>query len=382
MAGQSAHAKSMRIIRVALAALLVLTVLACYSCGTPSLKPETRAKLSEAVDDVMSRYGVPGAMAGAWVAEAAWVGTEGEANTADGEAMRPADKFRIGSITKTFVATVVLQLADEGKLALEDPLEKYVTGFPNGGGIVIRQLLNMTSGIYNYTDDENFWTAVETDPMRKWSPNELVDIAASHEPYFPPGGGWMYSNTNYILLGMIIEKVTGNDVEGELKKRVIDKLGLKATSFPTGPEITGPYAHGYLDDPKTGKLKDVTGYDPSHAWTAGAMISNLYDLRTWVEALADGRLLSKKAHGEQMTWVDTGMPFVSYGLGVFKLNDYVGHGGSIFGYNSAMFTRSPEKKTVVCMVNKDPVDEEGRAVAMVDLFGDIYPALAGENAPR
>ena len=177
---------------------------------------------------------------------------------------------------------------------------------------------------------------------------------------------------------MIIEKVTGKSAGDAIAAATIVKLDLKNTEFATTPEMTGDYAHGYWPDPSSGKLTDITSINPSMAWTAGCMVSNLEDLKTWVAALVDGKLVSKASLKEQMTFVDTGMPFLKYGLGVFEVNGYVGNGGAIPGYNSAMFRHPATKRTVVCMFNEDPCDG-GKAVAMTDgLFG-LTGAMAQEK---
>ena len=220
--------------------LLTAAALACSSCGTQesepetvfSLSPELQQELEEILDDVMSENGIPGAVIGVWVpGEGSWVEAKGLADVQTGEAMDTADKVRIGSITKTFNATVILQLVDEGRIGLDDPLRDYAPEVPGSEEITVRMLLDHTSGLFDYTSDEDFQEAVDAEPLRKWQPQELVDFAISHEPYFAPGEEWHYSNTNYILLGMIVEEVTGNLVGDEMRTRIYERLGLSNTSF-------------------------------------------------------------------------------------------------------------------------------------------------------
>ena len=160
--------------------------------------------------------------------------------------MRIQDKFGVGSTTKSIVATVLLQLVDEGRLKLDDKVSKYISWVPNGENITIRQLLNMTSGLYNYTEDKTLLAAVAADPLKKWAPVELARAGVSGQPYFPPGEGWYYSNTNTILVGLIIEKITGKMLEDEVTTSITDRLGLKNTYFPQGPDITAPATLGVL----------------------------------------------------------------------------------------------------------------------------------------
>lgn len=362
-----------------LSALLAMQCLSLSSCGKPSISTAGAKKADAALDEIMGRFEIPGSLAQVTTPTGkVWAGARGEADVKAGEAMRPGMKFRIGSNTKSFTAVVVLQLCDEKKLSLDDTLSEHLPEYPQWGSVTVRQLLNMTSGIYNFTDDEAFWGGVLADPLKEYKPEQLVAVAAAHPVVTPPGGEWYYSNTNYVLLGMLIEKVTGNSAGAEITKRTVDELGLKHTEFATGPDMTGEYAHGYWDDPATAKLADITRINPSMAWTAGCMVSDAADLGVWVEAVVKGKLVSDASLKEQMTFVETGMPFVKYGLGVFEVNGYVGNGGAIPGYNSAMF-RHPKKDTqVVCMFNKDPV-AGGQAVAMTEgLFG-LAGAVAGEK---
>lgn len=362
-----------------LVAALLLECAVCGSCGQPSFSGAGAGKLDAALEAVMTGNNIPGALAGARSKTGkVWSGAGGKADLEANVPMQADMKFRIGSNTKSFTAVVILQLRDEKKLALDDPLSMYLPAYAQWGTVTVRQLLNMTSGIYNYTDDPDFWSGVEADPLKQYSPEQLVAIAEAHPPIAQPGGDWFYSNTNYVLLGMIIEKVTGKSAGAEITARTIDKLGLEHTEFATGPDMTGKYSHGYRENPTSGQLEDITRINPSMAWTAGCMVSNLIDLETWLEALVDGKLVSKDSLKEQMTFVDTGMPFVKYGLGVFEVNRYVGNGGAIPGFNSAMFRHPTRKDQVVCMFNKDPIDC-GKALAMTDGVFQLLGAMAGEK---
>ena len=202
----------------------------------------------------------------------------GLADKATGQPMQPQDKVRIGSITKTFVATVVLQLAAERRLSLNDSVQKWLPGVITGHGyhpaqITIRQLLQQTSGIQDYTSAPGFLT--EANLAKTWQPQQLVDIALR---LGPPVHGWLYSDTNYILLGMIIQKVTGRSPVTEISRRILVPLGLHDTSFPlTSKQIPAPYAHGYY-----GSLDVTNLVSPSIAWTAGAMISTVDDVARFV----------------------------------------------------------------------------------------------------
>jgi len=194
---------------------------------------------------------------------------------------------------------------------------------------------------------------------------------------FAPGEGWEYCNTNYILLGMIIEQVTGNKIAHEYQSRIIDKLGLENTSFPDNRDITGEHGHGYMTDGESGELEDITStFDPSLAWAAGAMISNLDDLETWARALAGGDLLGEEAQKERLSWVDAEMGGLSfqYGLGIGHVEEFVGHGGDVPGYSSSIFYNPDEDATVVVLFNKNPNKEDATGIRLfIDIAEILFP---------
>ena len=278
------------------------------------------------------------------------------------------DHVRIASITKTFTATVILQLADEKKLKLTDTLDMYDLGVtvPNRDKITIRNLLNMTSGLFNYTNDDKFWPKFLADPTAAWTPKELVDMSLSHGVAGPPGQDYDYNNTNYVLLGMIIEKLTGNTAGTEIKRRIIDKLGLRNTSFPATAEMPVPFMHGYMPDAGVGgdmsgpAVKDMSVESPTPFFTAGGMISDLMDIKTWLQALASGTLLSPEMHREQLTFASPNTS--GYGLGVMNGGIFIGHSGEITGYNSSAYTQvGGNGATIIVFINRYPSKIEGAA---------------------
>jgi len=368
-------------LRLSLAVALLLGLcLACFGCGEPSFGADVESEMEQSIEQAMADNKVPGAIVGVWVPGwGTWVHTEGTADLATGCGIKPADKVRIASITKTFTATVILQLVDEGTLSLDDTVDRWAPEVPYSDQITIRQVCNHTSGIYSMTEDEDFDNALLDGPLGKWTFEEMLEVTLKHDPYFPPGEGWHYSDMGYELLGLIIEKVTGNDVEQEIQKRVVEELGLTNTSFPYGPEMTGEYSHGYVE--RDGILVDYTETDPSAPWAGGAIISNLYDLKTWVKALADGTLLGQATQEERLTWVD--MPGMErfegkYGLGICSFGGFVGHNGEILGYNSSMYYLPSKDATIVVLLNKcrpgteSPADEVFLHIAKI-LFPEEVP---------
>ena len=216
--------------------LLVAAVAALLAAPVATASP-THAELDRAVDRVVSA-GAPGAIALVRDGHRTVRAAGGFADRRSRRPLRPGDRFRVGSNTKTFVATVLLQLAGEGRLALEDTVERWLPGLvPGGGAITVRQLLNHTSGLPDYApeDDDSFIRQVLADRRRKWTPRELVGIAMARPPLFAPGAAWAYSNTGYILLGLIVVAAGGHPLATELRERIFAPLQLRGTSCATGP---------------------------------------------------------------------------------------------------------------------------------------------------
>src|SRR6266576_2194859 len=230
------------------AGVIAVTATACGGTSKLAVKPgpaRKEANVQRALKRVTAA-GAPGAIALVRDGNQTFRLTSGYGNLEQKASMRPTDRFRIGSVTKTFVATVVLQLAGEGKLGLGDTVERWLPGIvPNGKQITVRELLNHTSGIFDVTNDKGFIARVLWKPTEVWTPRKLVATATAHKPLFAPGATWSYSNTGYILLGQIVEAASGNSIGTELERRIFEPLHLHATSFARSPRIAGAYAHGY-----------------------------------------------------------------------------------------------------------------------------------------
>ena len=337
--------------------VLMATVLGVAGCGSgdksapPSFGPDIEARIDQLVNNAMSFSNIPGVIVGAWApGQGSYVKAYGMADITSGEPMQTQDRVRIASITKTFVATVALQLVDEGRLGLDQTIAGYLPQIPQSGIITIRELLNHSSGIYDY-EDQAFIRSAAENPLKVWTPEQLIALAVSHPATFAPGSSCAYSNTNYIALGLIIQQVTGNRLEDEITKRIIEPLNLSNTDFPVGPDMSGQYSHGYMDMTNSGQLTDITRMDMSWDWAAGGMVSNLDDLKVWAEALGTGQLISPAMQNERLKWIS--MPefgnFASYGLGILKIGDFIGHTGADPGYNSAMYYL-PEKDAVIVVL--------------------------------
>jgi D-alanyl-D-alanine carboxypeptidase len=271
--------------------------------------------------------------------------------------MAATDRFRVASITKTFVATVVLELVAEGTLRLDDPVERWLPGLvAKGRAITIRELLGHTSGLFDYLEDNAFVRAVVAHPGRSWSPRKLVAIATSHPPLFLPGDGWSYSNTNYILLGLVVEAAGGTTLTQQLRRRLFEPLGLTATSFPTGTHIDGAHAHGYIGPatlPRRRSLLDTSPASASLAWAAAAIVSTGDDVTSFYAALLGGRLLPPDLLAE----METPTVDAHYGLGLLEADTpcgrAYGHEGNLLGYRSFVFARPDGARVALVMVNVD-----------------------------
>ncbi|WP_436498744.1 serine hydrolase domain-containing protein [Actinokineospora sp. HUAS TT18] len=281
--------------------------------------------------------------------------------------------FRIGSITKTFVSTVTLQLVGEGRIGLDTPVETYLPGLlPDGGTITVRNLLQHTSGLYNYTDTLPLDPAgFETIRFKHYEPGELVALSTSHPLNFAPGTDFRYSNTNYIVIGLLIEKVTGAPYERAVQDRILRPLHLRHTSVP-GDRVTvpEPHAHGYTQP--TDPPRDVTRLNPSWGWAAGEMISTTADLDRFMAALLRGELLAPA----QLAELTKSLPFTNgYGLGITTIPlpcgaTVVGHDGGIPGYTSVAVTSPDTKTRLELSVTNGPVagDLDGVEQVITEVF--------------
>jgi D-alanyl-D-alanine carboxypeptidase len=251
-----------------------------------------------------------------------------------GRALTTKDHFRIGSVTKSLTATLILILTEEEPGLLDQTLDDYYPAFPYSDRITVRMMLNHTSGLYDYTSDENYQHLLDDEPWHEFEPEDLLKYALGYAPYFVPGQGWKYSNTNYILLGLIAEaQVPGKTYEEILEEKILIPLGLTHTIAPTGIDLPESYAHGYYYFVDHG-WKDVTETKPSLAWAAGGLISTIDDMDIWLGALISGSLLPEWLREEQFTFVDTGEEGLRYGLGVWDIKGRIGHRGAVPGYTS------------------------------------------------
>ena len=295
----------------------------------------------------------------------AWTGAAGLGRVTPNVPMRPGDRFRAGSIMKPFVSVVVLQLAESGRLSLDARLPEVlpanvVDRFPTAADVTVRMLLGHRSGIPEWdlaAQDEY----IAHHPEKVWTIDEILDLAAAHPPVFAPGTSYQYSNTDYNLLGLIIERVTGRSWRHEVTRRVVSPLGLARTSLPApgNREIEGAHAHGYAE--VDGRLTDLTGVDPSMAGAAGggALVTTVHELARFLDALLIGRLFRHRETLEQMLAFapapDQGGQ-VGYGLGIEQRAvpggiELIGHLGGTAGYCSYVGRLHPQDVTMTFDLN-------------------------------
>ena len=320
-----------------------------------SLTPSQEAAITAAVESEIASQGLPGAMVAIQRGnDAPFLLVRGTANYRSGQPLRREMHFRIGSITKSFVTSVVLLLAQQRKLSLEDPISKYVAGVPNGGRITLHQLANMTSGLQGYTLNPDFLLPFFTNqPLSK---EQLVQLGLKLPPIFAPGEKWSYSNTNTVLLGRVVEIVTGQPLELVLRQRIWRPLGMRETSLPRLRSLPRPFSHGYTTQTINGQMAEATRFTPTLTWAAGGGVSTIDDLLRAAPFLATGRpLLSPATQRQRLKWttVPPLYPRQKYGFGISNFNGWIGHNGGLPGYTTVAWHLPSRKLTLVVSVNSD-----------------------------
>ena len=416
-----------------LAAGVVVLIAGCSQAGSPApaasatsvttpagpsvVKTIDPAVLQATVDATVKELMIPGAVVEVRT-------PQGNFTAASGTTQRGAETppegdthFRIASITKTMTAAVIVLLAQEGKLQFSDPISKYVAGVPNGENITIAELLKMRSGLYGFTNDPDFAATLDADPSKAWTTQEVLDIAYRHPPEFAPDAAYDYSNTNYVLLTMVAEKLDGKPLAQAFQDRLFGPQGLKESSFPatTDTSIPDPFSHGYMyggsgyalvDTPyppdisaaaKAGTLApiDYTNQNASYAFGAGGAISTADDLATWIRALVDGRVFNADF---QRQWLDSpqatnpaqpSAPHYGYGIErqAFTPNATMYyHFGELPGFNSFSGYDPGNKVTLVIWSNLT-VAPDSRPTANVlllkvaDLIYSFPPQAPASAAP-
>lgn len=348
--------------------IMAVSLLFTSSCSkeddTPLLFDDKTIKELETIviqNMIYQGYEIPGITVGIWTTDQGkWVQAFGNANLEPIEVMTVDKGFRIGSVTKTFTATVILQMVDRGQIDLDETINNI--GFNdvhNSDMITVKQLLNMTSGLPDYIYDEEFIDAFLNNPTNVWTPQELINMAMARPVNFQPGEDYEYCNTNYILLGMIIEEISGSSYESMVESNIIEPLGLTNTFFPEVSYLNEDFCSGYSINNEM-IIYNGTVMDPSFAWSAGGMVSNLEDMSLWARALGQGTFLSNQNQQERMTWngfSGEDDPYIKYCLGGWWYSDiFYGHTGVARGYTDAIYYMPSTESVFVIIANADYAD--------------------------
>ncbi|GAA0246670.1 serine hydrolase domain-containing protein [Cryptosporangium japonicum] len=365
--------KRLFVLAAASAALLGATA----GAATATPKPDVRTTLQQDANAIL-KQGSPGVLAQLSTTHGSTTVRAGFGNTATKEPVPWNAKFRIGSFTKTFVATTVLQLVGEGKVKLDAPIEKYLPGtVPNGKNITVRQLLQHTSGLADYLAAPEFAfladrEAFEKGRVRDFTAEQLVALGTKQKPLFAPGTNWQYSNTNFVLAGLLIKKVTGDDWRVQVNERIVRPLGLKDTTSPgTDHTVPEPHAIGYErfpgagatpEDPRYGEAIDATELSSTWGDAAGEIISTTADGNRFLRALLSGKLLKPAQLAEMKKTVEA-KPFAAiwpgarYGLGLMSATSPCGliwgHGGDILGFKTRNGANEQGTRSVIVSLNTD-----------------------------
>jgi D-alanyl-D-alanine carboxypeptidase len=339
-----------------------------------------------------------------------WTLPFGTRTLGGGAPVQAGDHFRIGSNTKTWTGTVILQLVQEGRLRLDAPIGEFWPEVPNGGAISIAQLLAMRSGLSNYTESPELNRILDEAPAHVFAPQDLLAIAFARPPLFPPGAAFSYSNTNTVLLGLLIEQLTGNPVEREVQARLFAPLGLRDTLLParTSSALPAPFARGYMYGTnletiasevlpeaqqaaaRAGTLqpRDATDGNPSWAWTAGSGISTAGDLARVVAALAGGAYLTPELQRQRLESIQPRDPSdlsgPGYGLALARFGPMYGHTGELPGYNSFAGHDPVAGTTIVTWTNLNAAPD-GRAPATELarlIVGELYASPPTVPSPE
>jgi D-alanyl-D-alanine carboxypeptidase len=367
--GQSVSRADRRIRHIAVIAVLAAAVAGLFAATSPAATTATGKRtpeLQQAMDELVAA-GVPGVVVLVRDGDRTIRLARGYGNLAKSTPMRVRNQFRVASLTKTFVATLVLQLVGEGTLALDDTVDDWLPGLiPNGNEVTVHQLLNHTSGIYDAVEDPEILAPYLAGDFTHYTPpSEIVQVAAERGPLFPPGSNWSYSNTNYFVLGMMVEAATGETIGSQLRDRIFEPLGLHQTTFPTSPRISEPHAHGYLlfGEPP---LLDVTVFSPSLFWAGGAMVSTARDIADFYRALLRGRVLESELLQSMLTIdpvaLDPSGSGSGFGLGIqreghFPCGEAWGLDGDLPGYQAYAWSRLDGTHQIVVLINTSSLSE-------------------------
>jgi D-alanyl-D-alanine carboxypeptidase len=358
---------------------------------TEGVDRELAATLQNILDENRELFAAGAASAAVVIpGQGTWLGASGVANPKTGEPVTTDTVFALGSVTKTFIAALVLKLSEEGVLGLDDPLTRWVPRFPGANGITIRQLLNHTSGVFDVTEDPAFLEAQLANPRERWRARRILSYVG--RPLFPPGTDWSYSNTNYILLGLAIERASGSSVAAELRRAVLEPAGAGSVFLQGEEDVPAPVVRSAFDTDNDGdadQLSDGTTTIPNTAlataaWTAGGLAGTPEAVAAFGDALFGGRVIPRNLLSA-MTDFSEGLGLgrgggLGYGLGISKFeipgHEVFGHGGSIPGFRSALWYVADEGVTIAFCWNDAELDP---TLVIQPLLDEVNRYLAAKS---
>ncbi len=371
----------------ALVAALVMTMSVHVAPAQADPDADLASQLDTAIEARIAAMGIPGAIVSLQIpGRISYEKAFGVGDTATGVPMLVDDHTRIGSVTKTFTGTAILQLVDQGKIRLTDPISRYIDGVPSGDVITLDLLGRMRSGLPDYTETDTFlprvYSELPTSPDAfATTPQELVDAAFTQPMEFAPGTQYKYSNTNTVLLGMVITKVTGLSVGDYFWQNIFGPLGLASTSYPPNGLMPVPYAHGYNKSPE-GETFDATLWNPSWADAAGKIVSNIADMSAWAAALGRGTLLRPDTQAQRVSKGSEAAPGVNYDFAIFDVQGWVGHNGDIPGYATVLVYLPEQDASLVVFANSDIPEMNSAGQIAYDVTSLATPGNLYQLGPK
>lgn len=362
------------------------------SCSYTPGPIHPKAAVYQAVLDKYTANGLPGISALIRDKDGVWVGASGKADISKNVDMSPCTVSKAASLTKTFIATLALRLVEEGKFGLDDPLTKWLpqevlSKLKNADKSTIRQLLNHTTGIADVIEDDGFYLAVLNNPAKKWNPDELLEFVYGDEPEFAPGQGVSYSNTNFLLLAMVINEATGQDHSKLLREKVLVPLALDQSFYYWHDALPENVAQGYFDLYNNQTIVNVTNFNTGSGNGYGGLYSNVFDLQAFIEALVrDKTLLTAGMLDQMLTFGEPeGTTNKRLGLGIFK--DFLerapdqfayGHRGRDLGYTADMYWFPNQDYTMTYLVNYGSDAKSELRQQFYDFRKEIVDVLMGQ----
>lgn len=350
------------------------------ACSGGDISTSSTSQFQSVVQNLVAQYGIPGVVASIRMpGQAEWKQSFGYADVAAQVPFNPGSFFPIRSVTKSFTVTLILELVRNGLIALDSVLETFVAGIPNGPSITITDLAGMQSGVAEYSTTPAFQQTFSQDVTQSFTELQLLNYAIPASPVFAPGAQYQYSNTNTVLLGMVVEKVTGQPFSAVLQSGILGPLNLTQTTYPTAVGLPDPHPTPYNLNVIDHGLTPLTLINPTALAAAGAMTSTADDLQTWALALGEGRLIGTDLRNQQIELsraATNGPTYDRYGLGIGIIDNWWGHTGSGIGFQIAMFYDPVSTSTIVVAVNASASGGDPGLNFAEEIFRQLAPVVS------